>query len=87
MAYLTKTKVVTEKEKMTSDHLLRLVEESHKGFRAGEVTASLFIDAEAAFEKCWHNGVKFKANVTISFRHENPSHHHINSVTAMSIAL
>ena len=27
------------------------------------------------------------ANVTISFRRENPTHHHVNSVTAMSIAL
>ena len=38
---------------MTSDHLLRLVEESHEGFRKGQVTASLFLDAEAAFDKCW----------------------------------
>ena len=30
---------------------------------------------------------KVKANVTISFRRENPTHHHVNSVTAMSIAL
>ena len=46
--------------KMTSDHLLRLVEESHEGFRKGHVTASLFLDAEAAFDKCWHNGIKYK---------------------------
>ena len=48
------------KGKMSSDHLLRLVEESHEGFRHGKVTASLFLDAEAAFDKCWHDGVKFK---------------------------
>ena len=48
------------KGKMSSDHLLRLVEESHKGFREGNVTASLFLDAEAAFDKCWHDGVKYK---------------------------
>ena len=46
--------------KMTSDHLLRLVEESHEGFRKGHVTASLFLDAEAAFDKCWHNGIRYK---------------------------
>ena len=45
---------------MTSDHLLRLVEESHEGFRKGDVTASLFLDAEAAFDKCWHNGIRYK---------------------------
>ena len=45
---------------MTSDHLLRLVEESHKGFREGDVTAGLFLDAEAAFDKCWHDGVRYK---------------------------
>ena len=45
---------------MSSDHLLRLVEESHKGFREGKVTASLFLDAEAAFDKCWHDGVRYK---------------------------
>ncbi len=45
---------------MSSDHLLRLVEESHQGFRSGNVTASLFLDAEAAFDKCWHDGIKYK---------------------------
>ena len=45
---------------MSSDHLLRLVEESHQGFRSGNVTASLFLDAEAAFDKCWHDGLKYK---------------------------
>ena len=45
---------------MTSDHLLRLVEESHEGFRKGQVTASLFLDAEAAFDKCWHDGLRYK---------------------------
>ena len=45
---------------MSSDHLLRLVEESHKGFREGEVTASLFLDAEATFDKCWHDGIRYK---------------------------
>ena len=45
---------------MSSDHLLRLVEESHKGFREGKVTASLFLDSEAAFDKCWHDGIRHK---------------------------
>ena len=45
---------------MSSDHLLRLVEESHEGFREGNVTASLFLDAEAAFDKCWYDGIRYK---------------------------
>ena len=53
------------KGKMSSDHLLRLVEESHKGFRNNEVTASLFLDAEAAFDKCWHDGVRYKLKNTL----------------------
>ena len=38
--------------KMSQDHLLRLVEESHEGFREGKETACLFLDAEVAFDKC-----------------------------------
>ena len=48
------------KGKMSSDHLLRLVEESHVGFREGEEMAGLFLDAEAAFDKCWHDGIRYK---------------------------
>ena len=45
---------------MTQDHLLRLIEESHQGFKEGNVIASLFLDAEAAFDKCWHDGIRYK---------------------------
>ena len=51
--------------KMTSDHLLRMVEEGHDGFRSKEVTASLFLDAEAAFDKCWHDGLRYKLKETL----------------------
>ena len=54
---------------MTSDHLLRLVEESHEGFRNGHVTASLFLDAEAAFDKCWHNGIRYKLKKVLKLPH------------------
>ena len=40
--------------------MLRLVEESHESFREGEVRATLFLDAEAAFDKCWHDGIRYK---------------------------
>jgi hypothetical protein len=43
---------------MTLDQLLRLVEESHLGFKQGKVTVALFLDTEAAFDKCWHDGVR-----------------------------
>ena len=46
--------------KMSSDHLLRLIEESHESFREGKVRAALFLDAEAAFDTCWHDGLRYK---------------------------
>ena len=54
------------KGKMSSDHLLRLVEESHVGFREGEEMAGLFLDAEAAFNKCWHDGIRCKLNKNLN---------------------
>jgi hypothetical protein len=45
---------------MTTNQLLRLVEECHMGFKKGQTTAALFLDAEAAFDKCWHDGVRYK---------------------------
>ena len=45
---------------MTSDHLLRLTEESLIGFKKQEVTSTLFLDAEAMFDRCWHNGLRYK---------------------------
>merc|ERR1712002_997682 len=36
------------------------IEESHQGFKEGNVIASLFLDAEAAFDKCWHDGIRYK---------------------------
>ena len=58
--YFNKNQSGYRRGKMSSDHLLRLVEESHQGFRDGETTAALFLDAEAAFDKCWHDGVRYK---------------------------
>ena len=58
--YFNKNQSGYRRGKMSSDHLLRLVEESHQGFRNGEKTAALFLDAEAAFDKCWHDGVRYK---------------------------
>ena len=30
------------------------------GFKKGQTTAASFLDAEAAFDKCWHNGIRYK---------------------------
>ena len=46
--------------RMTAEQLLRLSEESHRAFKKKKVTAALFLDAEAAFDRCWHNGIKYK---------------------------
>ena len=45
---------------MTSEQLLRLSEECHTGFKRQQTTAALFLDAEAAFDRCWHNGIRYK---------------------------
>ena len=58
--YFNKNQSGYRRGKMSSDHLLRLVEESHQSFREREVTATLFLDAEAAFDKCWHDGIRHK---------------------------
>ena len=48
------------KHHMTTEQLLRLSEEAHLGFKKRQTTAALFLDAEAAFDKCWHNGIRYK---------------------------
>ena len=45
---------------MTSEQLLRLSEECHTAFKQQKTTAALFLDAEAAFDRCWHDGIKYK---------------------------
>ena len=45
---------------MTAEQLLRLSEESHTAFKKKQTVTALFLDAEAAFDKCWHNGIKYK---------------------------
>lgn len=49
-----------------NDHLLRLVEDSFIGFKHQQVTAALFLDAEAAFDKCWHQGIKYKLDKNLN---------------------
>ena len=45
---------------MTAEQLLRLSEQFHTAFKKKQVVASLFLDAEAAFDKCWHGGIMYK---------------------------
>ena len=45
---------------MAAEQLLRLVEEASNSFKQKQVTASLFLDAEAAFDKAWHDGIRYK---------------------------
>ena len=46
--------------RMTAEQLLRLSEQCHAAFKNKQVVAGLFLDAEAAFDKCWHDGLRFK---------------------------
>ena len=45
---------------MTTEQLLRLSEECHLSFKENQIIAAIFLDAEAAFDKCWHSGIKYK---------------------------
>ena len=47
-------------KRMTAEQLLRLSEQCHFSFKKQQTVAALFLDAEAAFDKCWHSGIKFK---------------------------
>jgi hypothetical protein len=46
--------------RMTAEQLLRLSEESHIAFKKHQTVAAVFLDAEAAFDRCWHNGIRYK---------------------------
>ena len=48
------------RHRMTTEQLIRLSEESHIAFKKQQSVAALFLDAEAAFDKCWHNGIRYK---------------------------
>ena len=45
---------------MTAEQLLRLAEQCSFSFKKQQTVAALFLDAEAAFDKCWHSGIKYK---------------------------
>ena len=44
----------------TSEQLLRLIEEASNATKQKKITAALFLDAEAAFDKAWHDGIRHK---------------------------
>ena len=48
------------KHRMTTEQLLRLSEEAHIAFKKQQVVSAIFLDAEAAFDRCWHQGIKYK---------------------------
>ena len=48
---------------MTSEQLFRLAEECHISFKKQQVVTALFLDAEAAFDKCWYSGIRYKLKV------------------------
>ena len=45
---------------MTAEQLLRLVEESSISIKKRQITAALFLDAEAAFDQAWQDGIRYK---------------------------
>jgi hypothetical protein len=46
--------------RMTSEHILHITEDSFDAFKSRQTVASIFLDAEMAFDKCWQNGIRYK---------------------------
>ena len=46
--------------RMTSEHTLHITEDSFSAFKNKETVASIFLDAEMAFDKCLQNGIRYK---------------------------
>jgi hypothetical protein len=65
-AFLEKNNLIAQsqsgfrKGRMTSEQLLRLSQSASNSFKKRGITASLLLDAEAAFDKAWHNGIRYK---------------------------
>ena len=53
------------KGRMTTEHLLRLSEETSSSFKKKEISMSLFLDAESAFDKAWHDAIRYKLHRTL----------------------
>ena len=46
--------------KSTDDHLFRLSQSVMESFNNGEHVVAVFLDVEKAFDKVWHNGLRYK---------------------------
>lgn len=44
----------------TTDNILRLSEDIHRNLNKKEITLAIFFDIEKAFDKVWHNGLKYR---------------------------
>ena len=64
--YMEQNKLFAESQsgfrtgRMTSEHTLHMVENAFSAFKKGEMVASIYLDAEMAFDKCWQNGIRYK---------------------------
>ena len=47
---------------MTAEQLFRLSEEAHSSLKKRGITAALLLDAEAAFDQAWHDGIRYKVD-------------------------
>ncbi len=48
------------KGRATIDNILRLSEDIHRNFYKKGVATAIFFDIEKAFDKVWHNGLKYQ---------------------------
>ena len=48
------------KGRMTTEQLLRLAEDAYNSLKQRQISAALFLDAEAAFDQAWHDAIRYK---------------------------
>ena len=59
-----------QKNKSTYDHLFQLTQSVSQNFNRKHRTAALFLDIDKAFDRVWHDGLRYKlikANIPVSF--------------------
>ena len=59
---LTNNQSGFRKNRSTNDQILRVIQSIINGYNHSKITAGIFLDAEKAFDKCWHQGLLYKLN-------------------------
>ena len=60
IGFMNKHQSGFRRAKSTDDHLFRLSQSIMESFNRGEHVVAAFLDIEKAFDKVWHNGLRYK---------------------------